>query len=81
MGRVCVGRLCFGPSLQWAEFAKGRDVQLPDHVMHFLSQPVFQQSVSLTSTDYRQYHTYTLILALTVLFLIFCQGSPLHMCC
>ena len=21
MGRVCVGRLCYGPSLQWAEFA------------------------------------------------------------
>ena len=29
MGRVCVGRLCYGPSLQWAEFAMGRDVQLP----------------------------------------------------
>ena len=28
MGRVCVGRLCYGPSLQWAEFAMGRDVQL-----------------------------------------------------
>ena len=32
MGRVCVGRLCYGPSLQWAEFALGRDVQLPMHV-------------------------------------------------
>ena len=30
MGRVCVGRLCYGPSLQWAEFAMGRDVQLPN---------------------------------------------------
>ena len=29
MGRICVGRLCYGPSLQWAEFAMGRDVQLP----------------------------------------------------
>ena len=29
MGRVCVGRLCYGPSLQWAEFGMGRDVQLP----------------------------------------------------
>ena len=29
MGRVYVGRLCYGPSLQWAEFAMGRDVQLP----------------------------------------------------
>ena len=29
MGRVCVGRLCYGPSLQWAEFAMGRDIQLP----------------------------------------------------
>ena len=29
MGRVCVGRLCYGPSLRWAEFAMGRDVQLP----------------------------------------------------
>ena len=30
MGRVCVGRLCYGPSLQWAEFVMGRDVQLPE---------------------------------------------------
>ena len=29
MGRVCVGRLCYGPTLQWADFAMGRDVQLP----------------------------------------------------
>ena len=29
MGRVCVGRLCYGLGLQWAEFAMGRDVQLP----------------------------------------------------
>ena len=29
MGRVCVGRLCYWPSLQWTEFAIGRDVQLP----------------------------------------------------
>ena len=29
MGRVCMGRLGNGPSLQWAEFAMGRDVQLP----------------------------------------------------
>ena len=28
MGRVCVGRLCYGPSLQWTEFAMGRGVQL-----------------------------------------------------
>ena len=33
MGRVCVGRLCYGPSLQWAEFAMGRDVQLPDKLV------------------------------------------------
>ena len=29
MGGVSVDRLCYGPSLQWAEFAMGRDVQLP----------------------------------------------------
>ena len=29
MGRVCMGRLSDGPSLQWGEFAMGRDVQLP----------------------------------------------------
>ena len=29
MGRVCMGRLGNGPSLQWAEFVMGRDVQLP----------------------------------------------------
>ena len=33
MGRVCVGRLCYGPSLQWAEFAMGRDVQLPSSAL------------------------------------------------
>ena len=38
MGRVCVGRLCYGPSLQWAEFAMGRDVQLPPFFEPFLSQ-------------------------------------------
>ena len=27
MDRVCVGQLCHGPSLQWSEVAKGRDVQ------------------------------------------------------
>ena len=36
MGRVCVGRLCYGPSLQWAEFAMGRDVQLPRKSAHVL---------------------------------------------
>ena len=34
MGRVCVGRLCYGPSLQWAEFAMGRDVQLPAEIIN-----------------------------------------------
>ena len=29
MGRVCMGRLGNGPSMQWAEFAVGQDVQLP----------------------------------------------------
>ena len=29
MGRVCMGRLGNGPSLQWAEFSMGRGVQLP----------------------------------------------------
>ena len=29
MGRICMGRLGNGPSLQWAEFAMGRDVQFP----------------------------------------------------
>ena len=32
MGRVCMGRLGNGPSLQWAEFAMGRDVQLPERI-------------------------------------------------
>ena len=34
MGRVCKGRLGNGPSLQWAEFAMGRDVQLPTNSFH-----------------------------------------------
>ena len=29
MDRVCMERLGNGPSLQWAEFAMGRDGQLP----------------------------------------------------
>ena len=28
MGRVCMGRVGYGPSLSWAEFVMGRDVQL-----------------------------------------------------
>ena len=31
MGRVCMGRVCYGPSLSWAEFVMGRVVQLPSH--------------------------------------------------
>ena len=30
MGRVCMGRVCYGPSLSWAEFVMGRVVQLPE---------------------------------------------------
>ena len=29
MGRVCTGRVGYWPSLSWAEFVMGRDVQLP----------------------------------------------------
>ena len=29
MGRVCMGRVGYGPSLSWAEFVMGRDVLLP----------------------------------------------------
>ena len=29
MGRVCMGRVGYGPSMSWAEFVMGRDVQLP----------------------------------------------------
>ena len=29
MGRVCLGRVCYGPSLSWAEFVMGRVVQIP----------------------------------------------------
>ena len=29
MGLVCIGRVGYGPSLSWAEFVMGRDVQLP----------------------------------------------------
>ena len=31
-----MGRLCNVPSLQWAEFAMGRDVQLPTGLMESL---------------------------------------------
>ena len=30
MGRDCMGRVGYGPSLSWAEFVMGRFVQLPD---------------------------------------------------
>ena len=29
MGRVCIGQAGYGPSLSWAKFGMGRDVQLP----------------------------------------------------
>ena len=29
---VCMGRVCYGPSLSWAEFVMGRVVQLPNFV-------------------------------------------------
>ena len=29
MGRVCMGRVGYGPSLSWAEFVMGGEVQLP----------------------------------------------------
>ena len=35
MGRVCMGRVCYGPSLSWAEFVMGRVVQLPTALAHF----------------------------------------------
>ena len=39
MGRVCMGRVGYGPSLSWAEFVMGRDVQLPsNHVAKGLTQ-------------------------------------------
>ena len=34
MVRVCMGRICYGPSLSWAEFVMGRVVQLPIPVVH-----------------------------------------------
>ena len=34
MGRVCMGRVGYGPSLSWAEFVMGRDVQLPATLFH-----------------------------------------------
>ena len=43
MGRVCMGRVCYGPSLSWAEFVMGRDVQLaflPNNDEIELKQPV-----------------------------------------
>ena len=46
MGQVCMGQLCNGPSLQWAEFAMGRDVQLPTLQLQraFLSKSTGQTS-------------------------------------
>ena len=51
MGRVCVGRLCYGPSLQWAEFAMGRDVQLPFGLIRNLSLTVFTGTFRNTGTN------------------------------
>ena len=44
MGRVCMGRVGYGPSLSWAEFVMGRDVQLPVHFVESdnLSCCIFQ---------------------------------------
>ena len=46
MGRVCVDRLCYGPSLQWAEFAMGRDVQLPS-----VTEPTFPCFIKKTQIN------------------------------
>ena len=32
MGRDCMGRVGYGPSLSWAEFVMGRVVQLPSQL-------------------------------------------------
>ena len=37
MGRVCIGQAGYGPSLSWAKFGKGRDVQLC--TSHLYPQP------------------------------------------
>ena len=33
MGRACMDRVCYGPSLSWAEFVMGRVVQLPIQIL------------------------------------------------
>ena len=42
MGRVCMGRVGYGPSLSWAEFVMGRDVQLPSSHISRLSHDAAQ---------------------------------------
>ena len=48
MGRVCMGRVGYGPSLSWAEFVMGRDVQLPTYMI--LLQPSYKLQVSYVLT-------------------------------
>ena len=44
MGRVCMGRVGYGPSLSWAEFVMGRDVQLP-----ILNMDISRNSYKITT--------------------------------
>ena len=47
MGRVCMGRVCYGPSLSWAEFVMGRVVQLPFiHYPVTKNKPIYHVRVS-----------------------------------
>ena len=56
MGRVCMGRVCYGPSLSWAEFVMGRVCHGPSLLWAELSSylfvqlPFFHGSVSASGT-------------------------------
>ena len=40
MGRVCVGRAGYGPSLSWAEFVMGRVTDASCHFLTLFSEAV-----------------------------------------
>ena len=48
-----MGRVCYGPSLSWAEFVMGRVVQLPKKQLGWVSIPVCMQVTLKDDLDYR----------------------------
>ena len=74
MGLVCVGRLCYGPSLEWAEFAIGRDIQLPPTNKGAVAHILFQLWTELLPVHRRHF---VIDKKITKLYKLFNKGKKL----